>query len=384
VGGDLYAGGSFTTAGGLTVNSVAHWDSGAWHALGLGMDGTVLALAVDENGDMYAGGWFYSAGGVPVGYVARWDGSAWLTVSGGMDARVYALVLDGSMGEGGSLYAGGFFQQAGGGSAQYVAHWSGNSWSPLGSGVHNTVQALALDGDGNLYAAGWFTQAGGAAANYVARWDGQAWFPLGSGMNDGVYALAVDGNGDLYAGGWFTMAGGVSANRVARWDGSAWHALGTGLDDDVSALVLDGNGDLYAGGFFHNAGVASAERVARWDGSSWSALGGGLESWVQALAIDGSLEAGGNLYAGGWFTWAGGDSANNVARWDGNAWHALGAGTGDSVYALAWDAPAAGGGNLYAGGTFESAGGRPSAYIARWFHPVWTVHLPLVVSGAGP
>src|SRR5262245_28701659 len=55
------------------------------------------------------------------------------------------------------------------------------------------------------------------------------WTPVGSGLNNTVYALAVSGT-NLYAGGKFTVAGGVPANGVAKWDGSTWSALGSGTD----------------------------------------------------------------------------------------------------------------------------------------------------------
>ncbi len=56
----------------------------------------------------------------------------------------------------------------------------------------------------------------GVSANRVAKWDGVTWSPLGSGMNNSVWRLAVIGP-DLYAGGVFTTAGGVNANYVAKW-----------------------------------------------------------------------------------------------------------------------------------------------------------------------
>ena len=64
--------------------------------------------------------------------------------------------------------------------------------------------------------------------------------------------------------------------------------------------------------------------------------------YVRALAVDGA----GNLYAGGSFTTAGGVSAIRIAKWDGTAWAPLGNGMNSYVYALAVD----GAGNLYAGG----------------------------------
>ena len=54
---------------------------------------------------------------------------------------------------------------------------------------------------------------------------------MGSGVNDSVYALAADGLGNLFAGGRFTVAGGLSASKIAKWSGSEWSALGSGISD---------------------------------------------------------------------------------------------------------------------------------------------------------
>ena len=44
---------------------------------------------------------------------------------------------------------------------------------------------------------------------------------------------------------------------------------------------------------------------------------------MNALAVSGSA-----LYAGGYFTTAGGTSANYIAQWNGSSWSALGSGMG--------------------------------------------------------
>jgi len=65
---------------------------------------------------------------------------------------------------------------------------SGNDCSPectlLGSGTNSQVRALAVFDDGTgpaLYTAGFFTEAGGSPANYIAKWDGAAWSTLDGG-----------------------------------------------------------------------------------------------------------------------------------------------------------------------------------------------------------
>ncbi|MGA1597383.1 MAG: hypothetical protein ACO4AG_12220, partial [Candidatus Nanopelagicales bacterium] len=49
----------------------------AWSALGTGITGTVSALATDSAGNLYAGGTFTIAGGAPANRVAKWNGTSW-------------------------------------------------------------------------------------------------------------------------------------------------------------------------------------------------------------------------------------------------------------------------------------------------------------------
>ena len=82
----------------------------SWHALGNGVDDMVLRPGGGAGGSLYAGGDFSTAGGVVAHFLARWDGSAWQTLGSGMDDYVYVLAV----GSDGSLYAGGSFTTAGG------------------------------------------------------------------------------------------------------------------------------------------------------------------------------------------------------------------------------------------------------------------------------
>jgi hypothetical protein len=374
-GSTVYAGGYLTNAGGNAANSIAQWNGSSWSALGSGMSGgsypAVTALAV-SGGTLYAGGNFYTAGGVAATNIAQWNGSGWSALGSGMNSTVTALAVSG-----GTLYAGGYFSQAGGSAANYIARWNGSTWSALGSGVSGgapygpAVNALAVSG-GTLYAGGYFTNAGGSAANNIARWNGSTWSALGSGIGGpygpGVNALAVSG-GTLLAGGYFSQAGGSAANNIAQWNGSSWSALGSGTGGDGTVLALAVSGtNLYAGGLFTQAGGNAANYIAQWNGSGWSALGSGMNYIVEALAV-----SGGTLYAGGQFTRAGGSAANCIAQWNGSGWSALGSGlsggdeSGPFVLALAVS-----GGTLYAGGDFTTAGGSPANNIAQWNGSNWS------------
>ncbi len=249
--------------------------------------------------------------------------------------------------------------------------------------VGGVLSSVTFD-DGNgpaLYVGGAFQAANSTKISNIAMWDGTSWHPLGSGTNDTVYALAVydDGSGpSLYAAGSFTQAGDVNTDRIARWDGTAWHPLGQGLGThraQTLAVYDDGNGPaLYAGGYFSEAGGTEAHNIARWDGTAWSAVGVGVgvgaSDQVHALHVfdDGNGSA---LYAGGKFTSAGATGAQHLAKWDGTVWSAMGTGTDQPVRAL--DTFDDGSGSaLYVGGEFTSVNGVAADRIAKWDGSQWS------------
>lgn len=368
----VYAGGSFTTAGGVSADYIAKWDGSNWSALGSGFEGGVNALRVFDDG---AGPALYAGGG----HIDKWDGASWSSLGSGINGVVITLTVFDD-GDGPAMYAGGGFATAGGVGVSHIAKWDGAAWSALESGTNRGLSALTVfdDGDGPaIYAGGDFTTIGGVSANRIAMWNGSSWIPLGSGTDGYVTTLTAfdDGGGPaLYAGGFFTDAGGVSANRVAKWNGTSWSALGSGIEGGVepniyvSALTVfdDGEGPaLYAAGSFTTAGSVTANNIAKWDGASWSPLGSGLDWFVAALTVfdDGEGSA---LYVSGGFGTAGGVNANRIAKWDGTNWSALGSGmNGYSVNALAvFDD--GGGPALYAGGSYNGIG------LAKWNGASWS------------
>src|SRR5216683_2169491 len=163
----LYAGGNFSAAGSAAANYVARWDGIQWSALGSGVIGQfpyVSALTVFDDGSgsaLYAGGGFTRAGGVVVNSIAKWNGTQWSALGSGVSASVNALTVfdDGS---GSALYVGGGFSHIGGERFNFIAKWDGTQWSHLGSGMNGefaSVLALTVFDDGSgpaLYAGGGF------------------------------------------------------------------------------------------------------------------------------------------------------------------------------------------------------------------------------------
>ena len=449
--GKLYAAGTFDKAGDIEVKYIACWDGSAWHDVGGGANSAIRALAV-HGGELYAGGYFSQIGGLAdVNYIARWDGTAWNRLGGGVSGTVCDLTADEQY-----LYAGGYFDIALDPLVilNKVARWDGSVWSALGDGVSSSnatypfVTNLAA-GPCGLVASGYFSLAGGEAVNNIAQWDGSAWSAMGDGFNspyallcdkEAVYAntMVWDGSSwsmlggaflycnalvkmgtDLIAGGWFTLPEDHNNQNIARWDGSSWSSIngGYGLYGGVSSFAKAGNKlylgtsqiyefrndtwmtlgdgvrgygygedeyepsevnsilsadeDLYVGGWFSKAGGQSASNIAKWDGTSWDNLGGGSDNGYYSY-IKSLLKCGSDLYTAGSFFSIGGVAANNIARWDGAAWHNLGSGIENASGYIAVYALAMRGSELIAGGGFNTAGGAEAANIAKWDGSAWS------------
>ena len=339
--------------------------------------------------DVYVGGRFASAGGVAVNGIARWDGEAWSNVGGGIDfclgtfcfPTVYALQVKGN-----ELIAGGNFGSIGGVPANKIARWDGSKWSTLGDGLSIcdwtgdcvTVQSIALSGD-DIYATGNVMsdvkEVGGTLlVEGFARWDGANWSKVGGGvigdsLTASINALAINGK-DAYIGGNFRSAGGSSANNIAIWNGSEWSALGGGVDGCLSqnpsfpcapyvATIAVKEKDVYAGGRFTSAGGVPANNIARWDGERWHALGSGANGLVLKLAVHGDW-----VYAGGTFTEIDGVKARGLARFDGERWSPVGSGVDGFVDVIEFSDDF-----MYVAGAFHSAGGKQAFNFARWALP---------------
>ncbi len=116
------------------------------------------------------------------------------------------------------------------------------------------------------------------------------------------------------------------------------------------------NNDLVAGGNFSLAGSTPVSNIAAWDGNQWHPLGAGFDNVVRALAV-----FRGQLFAGGSFESSGTTEVDYIARWDGSAWQPLGSGLNEYIRHLAvYDD------KLFVGGYFTRAGGHLAQRICSW------------------
>jgi len=432
--GDLIAGGTFSYAGSLPALNVARWDGTAWSPLGAGLDGVVHVFAEMPNGDVLAGGSFRTEANSPITTLARWDGNAWQAIPdapSGSGAQIRSMEwIDDHR-----LVVGGEFTQAGSTAAHNIAMWDGTNWSALDEGVDGdaspSVRVLKKLKDGTLLVAGTFEIAGSITVKNTAAWDGAHWRAFRSVTSSAtgvVSTVAVDDAGATFIGGQFEQVDGVRALNICGIEAGGAYSLqgnGWGLNELVGALAVLPDGGLLAGGNFTSSATSSLPYRGVWNGRAWQVLGAVPGSYVgsvtdlvvsergriygigslasfggpfnellpseligttwRALGV-GKVDPGspfvsgtrrlallksGELVAAGTFIGIGGTPANNIAKWDGAAWVAMGNGlTGPSgnVAALA----VAPNGDLVAGGSFTKAGDEPASNIAIWSGTNWS------------
>ncbi|MGY3089508.1 hypothetical protein ACVWYF_002556 [Hymenobacter sp. UYAg731] len=165
--GEVYAGGVFTQAGGVPANFVAKWNGTAWSSLGTGVDvavnaRSVNAVAVASTGEVYVGGDFTRAGGVSANYVAKWDGTAWSSLGTGNTNGAPYAVMSLAVASTGEVYAGTSLYYGSGGRVELysLAKWNGTAWSSLGTGLNKMAFSIACGPTGQVYVGGDFATTG--------------------------------------------------------------------------------------------------------------------------------------------------------------------------------------------------------------------------------
>ncbi len=246
-----------------------------------GVNNRVGSLAI-ADGVIYAGGSFSGAGGgtgtTPRSRLAAFDTAGnVMDWNPGVNNRVDSLAI-----ANGVIYVGGTFTSAVGGtgttprSRLAAFDTAGNlmDWNP---GVSSTVGTLAV-ADGIIYAGGDFSGAGGGTGttprSHLAAFDAAGnvmdWNP---GVNNRVDSLAI-ANGVIYVGGTFSRAGGGTgttlrdclaafdmAGNITDWNPGVADAIVLA----VSTLVVD-KGVIYAGGSFNVVGTLTIRsRLAAFD-----------------------------------------------------------------------------------------------------------------------
>jgi hypothetical protein len=385
----LYVGGQFNFADSVMSGGLARMAAGGIQTVAAGRRAEIITLAAAGEGPnraLYAGGLFSTLNGVPVNGVARWTGSSWAPLGAGVRGVVRSIASGPTPT---SIVVGGVFDRAGAVDTANVALWDGQAWQSMGSGLPlpgsttytKQVNAVVrgITPAFSVMAAGAF---GGGGANGFAGWSsGGNWAPVAGAPSFRISAAASNADSPLagvYVCGPFSSFGTFQVRGIARWNGSQLVSVGSGFSSAFNApesLLIHDVGDgprLYGGGTTHSSGLGASGWVI-WNGSQWSSPPAMAAGGRIAALAGGDVAFDRAVYAAGNFSSVNGVPANNVARWDGQQWSALGSGlqlelptlvSGVQVSAAYFDDGS--GPALYVGGDIVAAGGLPTRRLARY------------------
>ncbi len=380
-------------AAAVTGLVVGAWGQSALDGFDPGANGTVLALAIQQDGKILVGGDFSTLGGGGAGitnrsYIGRLnpDGSVDPTFNPGANGSVEALAIQPD----GRILAGGEFTLIGGGGSGTIPRNAIARLNPDGSvdtnfnaGASGAVSALVVQPDGDIIVGGAFLTIGGGGAgntprSHIARLnpDGALDTGFDPGADDSVSALVLQPDGSILVGGLFTRLGGGGSGNSTRNHLGRLNPNGTldpsfdpGASDAVNALVVQADGMILVGGLFTGLGGGTGTTLRNYlgrlnpDGTLDTNFNPGANAAVYSL----TLRPDGKVLVGGGFTGLGGGtgttSRSHVGQldFDGTVDSAFDPGANDSVYTLVVQPD----GKVLAGGAFTTLGGGGAGTVAR-------------------
>lgn len=316
----LFAGGKLRAPNGIdTLKGVAQWNGAQWDSLGSGIISAYDIEAITlYNGYIVVGGSFQEAGGISAKGIAKWDGIAWDSVGTHANCDIFDFLFYQD-----TLYAVGFISWDGGSSATTVAKFNGINWESLGNppptGSSNFIRSIEVY-NGEIYIAGSIESLQNDSIRNILRWDEYGWQTVGAGVPDAYFDIPVNAlqiyQNKLYIGG--NMQGGLWNEYdyfgIVSWDGFGYTLPGGIINGEVKDMAVFQD-TLYAVGSFNYAGGVSANCIAKWDGTNWCSLGSIFNGEIRAIEVFND-----ELYIGGGFTTIDGNPIKNVAKWIGGSY----------------------------------------------------------------
>lgn len=283
-------GGQFTQVAGTNRNYIARLLADGtldrFFNPGGGADAPVLALAALPDGGVVIGGGFASVNGISRPGVAILNSNGTVRTSFNPGIGVAGSVLAVAVQPDGKIVIGGDFIAVNGATTPFIARLLENgavdgSFSS-GAGPNGPVRAIALQPDGSMVIGGSFTQIDGVDRGRIARLT-----PAGAldtlfqssvaGANSDVLGLALQFDGKIIAVGEFTRFNDVTRNRITRLNqnGKTDNSInfGEGADKAVATAVIQDDRRIVLGGRFTRFDGQPRAYLARVHGGSISGSG---------------------------------------------------------------------------------------------------------------
>ena len=304
--------------------------------IGTGANGSVLAIAVQNDGRVIIGGSFTSYNGIPANRIARLniDGSIDTTfaVGTGANGNVNAICILSD----GNIMIGGSFNTINGMGSGRIAKLTttGILWSTINAWVNGNpnglINSIITQSDGKILVGGDFTVYGGYDWRGLVRIDewgtvDQSFSSMSGptlGANASVKCLATQGDGKIIVGGLFSSFNGVTRNRLARLnvDGSIDPSFntgsgfaGSGMTNGVYCTKIQSDGKILVGGDFTSFNGTPFNKYGRLNSNC--TIDNGFNSYgVSGSVASFNIQNDGKIIIAGWFSNFAGSAINNIGR----------------------------------------------------------------------
>lgn len=236
----------------------------------------IIGSLPDGKGNVLAYGDFAPSGGSGARFIGKLNlsTSVWSSVNFNQSPNDAVWSVDIHPQSGHQIIAGGEFTGwvlegggGGAGSAQYLARFTGATWTTVG-GVqpNNAVRSVLVHPSGDIYVGGTFTTPFPKFGRYVYQnfgttvWDTMT--PIASLGGTVVSKIVLGDRSNVY---FLTdWVDGTGAGRVIRYepDTGEWETIGDSLDALATSLVSDRHGRVFIAGTFIG-------KIGRWTGTAW-------------------------------------------------------------------------------------------------------------------
>ena len=284
--------------------------------IGTGFSSTVKSIAIQNDGKILVGGNFNQLNGQTQNRLIRLnaDGSkdTSFNINNGLNGEVLAIAIqnDGKILIGGNFTA---YNSLGYSPRLMRLNSDGSvdeSFNYLGTGFNANVNTIALQSDGKILAGGAFTTYNGSSQNRIIRLnsDGSKDITFSNGssqFNGEVFAIALD-SGNIFVGGDFTQYATNSVNRLIRLGSNGTYQtafnIGTGFNGKITTIIVSTLSTLYVGGDFSSYKGTPCSKIvalATTDGTIKPLfnIGNGFDLMVRSITRhnDGRIIIGGNF-----------------------------------------------------------------------------------------
>ncbi len=253
---------------------------------GGGADAPVLALAALPDGGVVLGGGFVAVNGISRPGVAILNSNGTVRTSFNPGIGVAGTVLAVAVQPDGKIVIGGTFSAVNGAAAPNIARLLANgavdTSFDVGQGPNGAVRAIALQPDGAMVIGGSFTRVAGVVRGRFARLQASGSLDTlfqnaVSGANSDVLGLALQYDGKVIAVGEFTRFNDVTRPRIARLNQNGKTDttinFGQGANQGISVAVIQDDRRIVIGGRFTSFDGEERAYIARIHGGSMSGSG---------------------------------------------------------------------------------------------------------------